>query len=117
MAKAKIKWYPDEVKKAALEAVNLEGVAFRVEETAKANIVRNDQVDTGFMLNSTYVVLPDRSTYSGGEGIGPKPDVKANQAAVVVGANYAIYQEIQQSFLFSALNQVTGELGGIVKKL
>jgi hypothetical protein len=38
-------------------------------------------------------------------------------AAVVVGANYAIYQEVQQSFLYAGAEEAAREAGGICEKV
>lgn len=68
-------------------------IAFDLEGNVKKHIVGNDLVDTGFMLNSPYVVTADESTYKGGERAlaeVPRPSDK-NTAYTAVAAEYAIY--------------------------
>ena len=123
-----IDWFADKVTLAAQQALNLEGLAFRIEERTKDNIVSNDQIDTGFMLNSTYVVSSKFDTFVGGTrpggrsgstaGMGPKVTVPDDDTyAIVVGAEYAIYQEQSQSFLYKALTQAAAEVQGQVGTL
>jgi len=73
------------VKKTAFDAVG----------HVKAQIVANDQVDTGFMLNSPYVVTSDSSTYKSGEKALPEVPrpTSETEAIVAVAAEYAIHQE------------------------
>jgi hypothetical protein len=105
----------------------LEALAHQIEGQAKANIVANDQVDTGFMLNSIYVTTESGSTHRQAEGKARAKnpsgkmatEVTAGQgkAAVVAGAEYAIFQEAKNSFLFRAAEQVGPQVGGIVEKI
>jgi hypothetical protein len=125
-----VKFYLDHVRVQVRAASDkfLEAVALRIEGQTKANIQRNSQIDTGFMLNSTYTVtkkgdssgnaLPSGS-YPNSEGhsvkrvIGPPPSLPSNaSAAVVVGAEYAIYQEAKKPFLYPAAETVAGQAGG-----
>ena len=61
----KVDFYTDkvlvEIRTATRESI--EAVAHRIEERAKANIVANDQFDTGAMVNGVYVVFPDSDNY------------------------------------------------------
>lgn len=129
----KVDWYTEEVT-AHFKGVTrkaLSAVAARIEGQAKINIVGNDQVDTGFMLNTVYHVGADGSTYGQANGSGyytnqegqqvkrqmaPQAALPPNaEALVAVGANYAIFQELQDSFLYKALTQVASEAGGIIE--
>lgn len=94
----KIDWFQDRVILEAVNALNLEELAFRVEERTKINIVGNGQVDTGFMLGSTFTEAAD-----------------PERVAVGVGAEYAIYQENVNPFLYPALLEAANEVGGTVK--
>lgn len=132
MAKRKQTWNGDDVilllQEATLEA--LEAAAFNIEGQAKKNIVKNDQIDTGFMLNSVYTVTPDNSGYSQAEALAnaqnpdgvmlPEenlPDVSGQLAAIVaVGAEYGIMQELRNSFLFKAFEAEAQTLGTELKK-
>jgi hypothetical protein len=85
--------------KPACKAV-VKKTAFDAEGQIKAQITANDQVDTGFMRNSVYVVTSDSSTYKGGEKALPevaKPSSET-EAYVAVAAEYAIHQ----NYLFQA---------------
>lgn len=138
--KADVVFYLDKILVKVEEAAkqSLEAIAHQIEGQAKANVVANDQVDTGFMNNAIYVVTPDHNSYNntwssgryaqnpqkhGGQSgrpkrkLSPMVDVKQNQAAVVAGAEYAIFQETKKSFLFRAAEQVGPQVGGIVEKV
>ena len=115
------------VEKATEEA--LAALALQIEGQAKANIADNDQIDTGFMMNSVYTITRRDSTYNAadpsgkytnkaGESVGRKlaPEERLPSdatAGVIVGASYAIYQEQSDSFLFKAAEQVAQQAGGI----
>lgn len=100
-------------------------IALQIEARAKVNIVANDQVDTGFMLNSVFTVSPEMSGYEAARSaafaknldgeMGPPPDLGNFDAAVGVGAAYAIYQELRASFLAKAVIEVSKEAPGIVQ--
>ena len=110
----------------------LTAVAAHVDGLTKLNIIANDQVDTGFMVNSVYFVGESESTYAEANADGPYTN-KAGQmvtrqlapeavlpdayaALVCVGANYAIFQEMALPFLYPALLQAAAETGGILQK-
>jgi len=129
---SKLNWYKERVMLVANQAVNIKGLALQVEAHARQNIVDNDQVDTGFMLNGVYAVFKDGDTFGqtspsgqyqnkagqmvNRRAIPPAPLPNQAQAAVAVGADYAIYQELANSFLYKALEQTAGETGTIIKK-
>ncbi len=116
----------------ATDAV-LHAVALQIEGTTKRNIIKNNQVDTGFMVNSAYVETQQGSTYgqtwkdgsySAKKSGGIKEVEKAprlqlpnlfSAAAVIVGANYAIFQEMKKSFLRVAGAEVAGQVKGIAE--
>lgn len=115
-----VNWYGNRVKATLKNATDeiMAKAAFHLEAMTKANIVANDQVDTGFLLNSVYAVTDQGSTYGAAKSaasaknpaaeMGPEPHLEDGQgAAVGVGASYAVYQEIQQSFLYRALEALT----------
>lgn len=112
----------------------LRQLALQIEAQTKVNIRDNDQVDTGFMMNSVYTVTEKGSGYGEAkasaegqatnragehvdhsEDMGPEPPLGDATAAVAVGALYAIYQEAKRSFLYAALQEVVPKFGGIVK--
>jgi hypothetical protein len=123
--KAKVDWYTQDVMVAIREATAevVDAIAHQVEGQTKANIVANDQVDTGFMLNSVYTVTPRSNTYAAALAKAAAqnpvrkmaPQVarpKGNVALVAVGAGYAVYQELQNSFLLKAAGEAAGEAAG-----
>jgi hypothetical protein len=69
--------------------------AFDGEAQVKAQITANDQVATGFMRSSVYVVLSDQSTYKGGQDALAQVARPTNEleAIIAVAAYYAIIQE------------------------
>jgi hypothetical protein len=118
-----------------LEEVTAEALlssALIVEGAAKQNIVKNDQIDTGFMVNSVYTVAPTQSNYDEAESeamskagkfkdvtgrmLPPEPLPNENTALVAVGAEYGIFQELKNSFLFKALENESGTLGAELQK-
>lgn len=132
MADAQVKLYLDHVKVQVADATQkaLEALAFQIEAQTKVNITENGQVDTGFMRNSTFVLTPDgvqgspdpsgaymsdRTGKPEERNLAPTASLGDAAAAVCVGAEYAIYQEIQQSFLEKAAEQVVPKAGGIVE--
>ncbi len=139
MADVEIKLYLDHVETVVMEATDevLKQLAYRIVEGAQLNIRSNDQVDTGFMVNSLYPVFKEGSGYSqarseaeshttGKDGrqvdhsndMAPEAQLPGDAAAgVVVGANYAIYQEAANPFLYPAAEHAAGEFGGQAEKI
>ena len=122
MAKAKVDMHLDHVMMRVEGATDevLHAVALQVEGTAKRNVVSNDQIDTGFMLNSIYTESRKGSTF--GETWEGPAGAKASKvrlpslfsaAAVHVSAVYAIFQEMSNSFLRTAAEEVAGQVKGI----
>ena len=128
------KFYLDHVliKCAAASDRALEAAALQIEAQVKVNIQRNNQIDTGFMMNSTYVVTPSGSTYDQTDASGTQFDRFGNvverniapevplpgnaRAGVVVGAEYAVYQEDKKPFFYPAAETVAGQIKGSVEK-
>ena len=126
MAKVKVDMHLDHVMMRVEGATDeaLHAIALQVEGTAKRNIVSNDQIDTGFMLNSIYAESQDGSTF-GQTWAGP-PGKKApkvrlprlfSAAAVHVSAVYAIFQEMMEPFLRPAAQEVAGQVKGISESI
>lgn len=118
----------DEAKK----ALNMQGLAQGIADQAKTNIVDNNQIDTSFMRESTYIMVDDgTNTYSqtmtDGDYFGaksqrtaprekaPLADLGTANGAVVVGAIYTIYNEVRQPFLYPALEAGAGILPQVVR--
>ena len=111
----------------------LKQFAYRVTERAQLNIRENNQIDTGFMVNSIYPIWKDGGseyeaavanastqtlsvktgrTVDHRDDFAPEPPLEGNAAAaVVVGANYAIYQEALNPFLYPAAEAAAREFG------
>ena len=127
MTTHQVNWYGEDVK-LLIRDVNMRGliaIGYRIEEQTKINITDNQQVDTGFMRNSVYVSAPKEDSFSQtwdtGEYKSDKTGYMAFRAAwdkidppdkrtvvVVVGAEYAVFLELQNSFLLKAVEQVSG---------
>lgn len=123
-----VNWYERDVMLVINEATEemLRAVALQVEGQSKINIEENGQVDTGFMRSSVYVsglglssydeTLPSGvygSSKSGEPGerrIMPEVLDAGEGIAVVVGAEYAIHQEMRDSFLYRGAEMVAGGL-------
>lgn len=131
-----VKWYGGKVLD-LIEQTNgdiLDVVARRLESHIKRNIRDNNQVRTGFMSDSTYVITPKSgSTYSQTPTNGTYRDRKTgqdvrrekapeaspskpNRALIGVAADYALFPELQNSFAFRAVDQVDMEMPEIVKE-
>lgn len=132
-AKSKVNWYGEKVRLHFEEITRrgLEAVAAEIAGRAMINITDNNQVDTGFMRNSVYFATEEGSSYNETDKDGlhlnrlgelveremaPEAPLPEEYAALVcVGANYAIFQEMDNPFLYPALEQVAAEAGGIIE--
>ena len=119
-----VNWYEQEFEAAIgdTEAEVLDRAAMQCLGHARVNIRNNGQIDTGFMVNSGYVVTANQDGYGSvpvaGQGArqrAPEAPRGEHEAIVAFAAEYAIYQELRRSFLYRALTQTTREFGGIVK--
>ena len=72
MIGGEVKLYLDRVKVKIKDATDeaLAAWAFQLEGQTKANIAGNDQVDTGFMMNSVYTITRKESTYRAAQTTG-----------------------------------------------
>lgn len=117
-----------------LEKLAIQGVGL-----TRVNIRENGQIDTGFMVNSVFHIAPGgRSTYSEAEAeaksktwsekrgvsvdhsddMAPEPRLPdPHMAAICVGANYAIYQETQNAFLYPAAEELAKLAGGVIQEV
>lgn len=133
-------WYEDQAKLVLDKKVggSLVKAAFRIDERTKVNINQapgasgQGLIDTGFMINSVYVATPNRSTYDRTDPTGLYTNLKGEQverhiapemplpddaaALVAVGAEYAVYQEIQHHFFYQALLDTAAEFDSLVEK-
>jgi hypothetical protein len=134
LPQADVKFYLDHVKVVIEGATDeaLSAAAHQIEGAAKVKVTENGQVDTGFMRSAIYTVAKTGSGYgaaqaeaqgkAGGQkrAMAPEqrlPGDKNTRAAVVAGANYSIYQEAAQSFLFAGADAVKTDIGGTVERV
>lgn len=141
MTESRIVWHDGRVLGVINNAVEdlVEKLAYQIEAATKQNIVGTPSaghtglIDTGFYLNSVYVVTPkgdsygqtDKSgSYKNREGkeverqMAGKMGLPSDAAAVVViGAEYAIYLETDHAPLYRAAEQVIGSAGELIKKI
>ena len=115
-----VKWYGNRLQKMldGAEEQILRKAAMQCVAHAKVNIVQNDQIDTGFMLNSGYMATKGQDTYGQITGQGdkaPKRTPLKHMAIVAFAANYAIFQEMKRSFLYKALEQTAKDLPEIIE--
>ncbi len=95
---------------------------------AQQNMVANDSIDTGFALNSIHAVLVNGQSVAAstteltdkqGELVqrtsAGLPAMGDTTSAVGCAADYAIFIEIREPFLFPAIDQVKQDFGGIVQ--
>lgn len=106
-------------------------LALEIEGQTKQNIVETDQVDTGFLLNTVYAIDKEGSGSAGSIMTSGRYTNRAGQsvernaapiitppgdamAAVVMGAEYAIFREGFQPVLYPAAVSVVANSGGKV---
>lgn len=121
MTNARVDWRGEEVV-ALLSSITLEGLlqaGYQVEAEAKIGAA----VDTGFMRNSVYVHSDKASTFRArSEEIDGRlhettnaPPEPGDGVIVGVGADYAIYVEAEQPFLYPALVRVARQVGAMIQ--
>lgn len=118
-----LKWYASNVKATFKRPIQdgLTNVAMLVRRQARRNLTVNGQNDTKFLWNSLYVATPERVTQIAPDGdylsakTGRMVRREAGQvvqptegAHVGVAADYAIYPELENSYLYRAIEQVAG---------
>lgn len=113
-----VNWYEEDVILAVdgASAQALLAIAFQIEAIAKTKAA----VDTGFMRNSGYVVGVDTNTFmdrdsDGHETVDHPEPAPPGGATVGFAANYSIYVEQRQPFLYPAALAVQQEAGGIIE--
>ncbi len=124
----RVVWYGDKVRREVQDDINraLTAVALQIEAQAKVEITNNRQIDTGFLRNTGYTIAPERNTFNEVDASGqytsrrtgqtvrrervPAP-VTPEKGEAIVGfaADYAVYQELRNSFLFRAAERVRGQ--------
>lgn len=118
-----LKWFASNVKATFKRPIQdgLTNVAMLARRQARRNLTENNQVDTRFLWNSIYVATPERMTPIPPDGkyLAKKsgrmeerhsgPVVQPREGAHVgVAADYGVYVELDNSFLYRAIEQVAG---------
>lgn len=132
--KGEVDWFGEEVllQLGNIAREGVEAIAHEITAQAVVNITNNNQVDTGFMRNTVYVATREDSTFNETDGDGlyvnklgqqvernmaPEQPLPAEYDALVcVGADYAIFQELEKPFLYPALLAAQAAAGGILKQ-
>lgn len=93
--------------------LSLDAIALQVIAEAQPNV----PVDTGFLANSGYVVGPNVNTYSrNGDKSEPQRAVGENEAIAGFSAEYALIVELDDPYLYPALERVNGQVPSILKE-
>lgn len=119
-----VNWYDNDVILAVEDATDeiLAQLAFFIEAEAKPLM----NVDTGFMRNATYAIAPDQNHRNTAEAqararadrsLAPFPEVGEHNAAVHSAAEYAIYQEMQNPALYTALQRAQQEAKSVIQEV
>lgn len=118
-----LKWYASNVKAAFSKEAQkgLLRVGLLVRRQARRNLTENGQNDTKFLWNSIYVATPETRTQVAPDGVYLSTKtgkmVKRESGPIVqpaegvhvgVAAEYGIYPELENSYLYRAIEQVEG---------
>jgi len=118
-----LKWYASNVKGVTMAEANekLWPLGMLVRRQARRNITENGQIDTKFLWNSIYVAAPNKRTQTPAEGMYQSTKtgkmVKRESGPIVqprtgvhvgVGADYGVYPELENSYLYRAIEEVAG---------
>lgn len=121
--RATVKWFADKVHLVINKRAQtvIEDLAYEVRDNARKILEEDDHIDTRFLYNSIYVSTPNGSspihpsgTYTSTKGNGQVrrengPIVNVSRGAFVgAAADYAIYVELQDSFIYRALEETRG---------
>lgn len=122
MSNSRVNWYEQDVL-AVVDGATQEGllaIAFQIEAIAKTKAA----VDTGFMRNSSYVTGGDTNTFQASsqeingrqyETVSSPEPAPPGGATVGFGADYTIYEESRQPFVYPAAVQAMQDAGGILE--
>lgn len=105
----------------------LNEVAFAAEAHAKAHMVANDTIDTGFALNTIHAIPVGSDGVAGGSerrtsktgttvrrDAADLPGTDEDTSAVGVGAEYGLLIELRAPFLYPGAEQAERDLPSIV---
>lgn len=117
-----------------VDARILDAAAVQILGQAVVNLNQMNAIDTGFLINSGYISTPSTRSYNNTQPTGqyrsdktgqqvarqraPEIDIPADAGAVVAfGADYAIYVESRQSFLYKAAFEVQQQIEGAIEQI
>lgn len=121
--KISVRWFGEQVKKFVLNEAQrgVEALAYDVRERARRNLEQGDHIDTKFLYNSVYVAtpkgtspIPPNGTYTSLKGNGQVRRESgeiirvSKGAAVGAAAEYAVYVEMRDPFLWPAIEETAG---------
>jgi Bacteriophage protein of unknown function (DUF646). len=123
MAANVVRWFGDQVKQLVNRQAQkgVEALAYDVRENARQNLERSGHIDTKFLYNSIYVATPkgtspippsgEYTSLKTGDQVrrNAAEPVQVNEGAFVgAAADYAVYVELADPFLFPALEETRG---------
>lgn len=132
MAKVVVKWFANQVKQFVNREAQrgVEALAFDVRERARRNLENGGHIDTKFLYNSVYVStpkgtspIPPSGTYASLKGHGQvrreaaEPVTVSQGAFVGAAADYAVFVEIADPFLFPAIEETRGAADSVLTGL
>ena len=118
-----VNWFGDQVNKIIYRQAQkaVEALAYDVRENARKNLDEGDHNDTYFLRNSVYVATPNGhspihpdGTYTSTKGNGQvrreSGEIVTVSKGAFVGAaaSYALYVELEDPFLFRAIEETRG---------
>ncbi|RME27164.1 MAG: hypothetical protein D6800_05420 [Candidatus Zixiibacteriota bacterium] len=130
-----VRWYGVQVGKELKEALaDLEDrILDRITVLAEENVVANDQIDTGHMRKSFYIISPRQNTYRLTHPPGvywgrksrafvpreraPEITPNADTSIAANSAPYALHPELRQSFMYVAALQMRKEAPTLIRKV
>jgi len=135
--KGQVDWYADDLLLRVDHATDefLTKLAFKGEGYAKIKVRDNKQVDTGFMINTIYAIPatgdPENTGHPSGtyrsrkeerdvqrNRVDRAPKLKPHTAGIHAAAEYAVYQEMVNSFLYHALERLQSEdAAGVIRSV
>lgn len=126
-----VQWFGDKAflffNKRAQKGV--EALAYDVRERARRNLEADGHIDTKFLYNSIYVATPNGTSpiHPSGEYTNREGDqVRRNNGEIVsvrrgafvgAAADYAIYVELMDSFLWRAIEETAGASDSVLSGL
>lgn len=123
--RSKVDWYGKDLVLLIENAGDelLTQAAFQAEALAKSGDV---PVDTGFMRNAIYGTGPNGShrdaaaaqaLSAANRELAPELALQKHEAGLHGAAGYTLFQELRKGFLYHAVEQLRGQIGGIIHQV